>query len=60
MREIKFRMWHKKSKKMYDVEKINIKDKLVNMWNSRFYSSSFFGLDEVELMQYTRTKGYER
>lgn len=56
MKEIKFRMWHKKSKKMYDVEKINIKDKLVNMWNSKFYTASYFSLDEVELMQYTRTK----
>lgn len=56
MRDIKFRMWHKKSKKMYDVEKINMKDKLVNMWNSKFYTSGLFNLDEVELMQYTRTK----
>lgn len=55
MREIKFRMYNKKSKKMYDVEKINIKDKLVHMWNSKFYSSSLFSLEEVELMQYTRT-----
>jgi uncharacterized phage protein (TIGR01671 family) len=55
-REIKFRMWHKKAKKMYDVEKINIKDKLLNMWNSKFYSSSLFSLDEVELMQYTGLK----
>lgn len=55
MREIKFRMWHKKAQKMFNVEKINIKDKLLNMWNSMFYSSSLFSFDEVELMQYTRT-----
>ena len=53
MRDIKFRMWHKESKKIFDVEKINIKDKLINMWNIQFYLSSVFGLDEVELMQFT-------
>ena len=55
MREFKFRMWEKKSKKMYEVEKINFKDKLLNMWNSLFYSSSLLSFDDVELMQYTRT-----
>lgn len=53
-REIKFRMWEKKTKKMYDVERINFKDHLLNMWNSKFYSSSLLNFQDVELMQYTR------
>lgn len=52
-REIKFRMWHKKSKKMFDVESINFKDRIVNIWNSGIYSLSTFCLDDVILMQYT-------
>lgn len=52
-REIKFRMWHKKSKKMFDVESINFKDRIVNIWNSGMYSLSTFCLDDVILMQYT-------
>lgn len=52
-REIKFRMWHKKSKKMFDVESINFKDRSLNMWNSGMYSLSTFSLDDVILMQYT-------
>ena len=54
-REIKFRMYNKKTKKMFEVEKINIKDRLLNMWNSSLYSNSTFSFDEVVLMQYTRT-----
>lgn len=50
-REIKFKMWHKKSKKMYKVEKLDIRDKFVYMWNYLNYSLSYFSLDEVELMQ---------
>lgn len=53
MREIKFRMWEKKSKKMYDVERINFKDHHLYMWNSKFYSSSLLNFKDVELMQYT-------
>lgn len=56
MRDIKFRMWEKKSKKMYDVERINFKDHLLNMWNSKFYSSSLLGFEAVEIMQYTGLK----
>ena len=52
-REIKFRMWHKKSKKMFDVESINFKDRSLNMWNSGMYTLSTFSLDDVILMQYT-------
>lgn len=52
-REIKFRMWHKKSKKMFDVESINFKDRVLNMWNSIVYTLSIFSLDDVILMQYT-------
>ena len=52
-REIKFRMWHKKSKKMFDVESINFKDRSLNMWNSVMYTLSTFSLDDVILMQYT-------
>ena len=52
-REIKFRMWHKKSKKMFDVESINFKDRSLNMWNSVMYTLSTFSLDDVRLMQYT-------
>ena len=52
-REIKFRMWHKKSKKMFDVESINFKDRSLNMWNSEMYTLSTFSLDDVVLMQYT-------
>lgn len=55
-REIKFRMWHKKSKKMFDVESINFKDKVLNMWNSIVYTLSTFSLDDVILMQYTGLK----
>lgn len=55
-REIKFKMWHKKTKKMYKVEKLDIRDKLVYMWNYSNYSLSYFCLDEVELMQYTGLK----
>lgn len=51
-REIKFRMWHKKSKKMFDVESINFKDSVLNMWNSIVYTLSTFSLDDVILMQY--------
>lgn len=52
-REIKFRMWHKKSKKMFDVESINFKDRSLNIWNSVMYTLSTFSLDDVILMQYT-------
>ena len=52
-REIKFRMWNKKSKKVFDVESISFKDRSLNMWNSGMYSLSTFSFDDVILMQYT-------
>ena len=55
-REIKFRMWHKKSKKMFDVESINFKERSLNMWNSKMYTLSTFSLDDVAVMQYTGLK----
>lgn len=53
MRKIKFKMYHKKSKKMYDVGKLDFENGWVYIRNSEFYSSGFFDLDEVELMQFT-------
>lgn len=49
-------MWHKKSKKMFDVESINFKERSLNMWNSKMYTLSTFSLDDVAVMQYTELK----
>lgn len=56
MREIKFRMWHKNIKQMYDVGVINLQQGLVFMKNYLSYTQSSFAIEEVELMQYTGLK----
>lgn len=56
MREIKFRMWHKNIKQMYDVGLINLQQGLIFMKNYLVYTQSSFAIEEVELMQYTGLK----
>ena len=56
MREIKFRMWHKNIKQMYDVGLINLQQGLIFMKNYLGYTQSSFAIEEVELMQYTGLK----
>lgn len=53
-REIKFRMYHKPSHKMYEVESINFKDRNASMVNSSLYTKSKLPFPEIELMQFTR------
>lgn len=52
-REIKFRMYHKPSNKMYEVESINFKDRNASMINSNLYTKSNLSFPEIELMQFT-------
>lgn len=52
-RDIDFRMYNKGTKQMFKVEKIDFKNKLLNMWNSVLYTQSRFSFSEVILMQYT-------
>ena len=54
MKEIKFRMWDKHNKKMFEVGKINFDNEIASMKNSESYTSSLKSFDEIELMQYTR------
>jgi len=56
MKEIKFKMWHKNIKKMYDVGVIDFQEGLVFMKNYLGYTQSSFAIEEVELMQYTGLK----
>lgn len=56
MREIKFRMWHKNIKQMYDVGLINLQQGLIFIKNYLVYTQSSFAIEEVELMQYTGLK----
>lgn len=53
MREIKFRMWNKEIKEMYDVGLINFQQRLIFMKHYEGYTQSSFALEDVELMQFT-------
>jgi len=54
MREIKFRAWHKKDKKMYEVIRMELDDNHGNMWVEVIRDGDYScGMDEIELMQYT-------
>lgn len=52
-RQIKFRMWNKEIKEMYDVGLINFQQRLIFMKHYEGYTQSSFALEDVELMQYT-------
>lgn len=53
MRQIKFRMWNKEIKEMYDVGLINFQQRLIFMKHYEGYTQSSFALEDVELMQFT-------
>ena len=63
MREIKFRAWLKKSKKLVEVKSLHLGTKKVIVGYSKSptnYGNYSVSFDEIELMQYTRTKRQER
>ena len=53
MREIKYRMWNKKEKKMYDVGVLDFDYKQVYMTGYLNYTKSSYLYDDIELMQFT-------
>ena len=53
MRDIKYRMWNKKEKKMYEVGQINFDGKRVFMKNYNMYICSSYSFEDIELMQFT-------
>lgn len=53
MRDIKFRMYVKATKKMFEVGKLDLQHNKVYAKN---HSQSYFKTDDVELMQYTGIK----
>ena len=53
MRDIKFRMWHKQIKQMYNVGMINFEQRFIFIKHSLNYTQSSFAMEEVELMQFT-------
>ena len=56
MREIKFRMFHKNEKKMYEVGLIDMEKEIAYMKNYQTYTQSYFPFENIELMQYTGLK----
>lgn len=59
-REIKFRMYHKASNKMYKVESIDFKNRAATMENSSLYTKNKLPFSEIELMQFTRATRQKR
>lgn len=53
MREIKYRMWNKKEKKMYDVGVLDFDDKKAYMKGYLNYTKSSYLYEDIELMQFT-------
>jgi uncharacterized phage protein (TIGR01671 family) len=53
MREIKYRMWNKKEKKMYDIGVLDFDDKKAYMRGYLNYTVSNYMFENIELMQYT-------
>lgn len=53
MREIKFRMWNKKEKKMYDIGVLDFDDKKAYMKGYLNYTVSNYMFENIELMQFT-------
>ena len=53
MREIKFRMFHKYEKKMYEVGLVDMEKGIAYMKNYQTYTQSFFPFENITLMQYT-------
>jgi len=53
MRELKYRMWNKKEKKMYDVGVLDFDYKQVYMKGYLNYTTSSFQIEDIELMQFT-------
>lgn len=53
MREIKYRMWNKKEKKMYDIGVLDFDDKKAYMKGYLNYTVSNYMFENIELMQYT-------
>ena len=63
MREIKFRAWLKKSKKLVEVKSPHLGTRKAIIGYSKSstnYGNYSISFDEIELMQYTRTKRQER
>lgn len=54
MREIKFRAWNKKKKRMIDVSLLDIKNRCIYSWIGE-HEEGYFE-DDFELMQYTGLK----
>lgn len=58
MREIKFRAWLKKSKKLVEVKSLHLGTRKAIIGYSKSstnYGNYSISFDEIELMQYTRT-----
>ncbi len=55
MREIKYRMWNKKEKKMYDVGVLDFDDKKAYMkgYLNHTVSNYMYMFEDIELMQFT-------
>jgi uncharacterized phage protein (TIGR01671 family) len=53
MREIKYRMWNKKEKKMYQVGVLDFDDEKAYIKNYLSYTVSNYMFENIELMQYT-------
>lgn len=53
MREIKYRMWNKKEKKMYQVGVLDFDDEKAYMKNYLSYIVSNYMFEDIELMQFT-------
>ena len=53
MREMKFRMYVKVTKKIFEVGKLNLQ---YNKVYAKNHPQSYFRIEDVELMQYTRIK----
>ena len=53
MRELKYRMWNKKEKKMYQVGVLDFDDEKAYMKNYLSYTVSNYMFEDIELMQFT-------
>jgi len=53
-REIKFRVWHKKEKRMFNVFAINFEEKFVAC-RLNVASPLYFPFDEIELLQFAKS-----
>ena len=53
MREIKYRMWNKKEKKMYDIGVLDFDDKKAYMKGYLNYTVSNYMFENIELIQFT-------